>query len=78
MRASIQFGSKKNNFTVVYSNRKTLGITVTPDLDVLVNVPIDSSLDEIKASKESPMDNITTKLLFIISAKDSSTQIHWR
>lgn len=48
MTSFIQFGSKQINFKVVYSNRKTLGITVTPDLDVLVKAPIDSSLDKIK------------------------------
>lgn len=48
MKTSIQFGSKQIDFLVVYSNRKTLGITVTPDLDVLVKAPIDSSLDKIK------------------------------
>lgn len=37
MTTSIQFGSKQINFRVVYSNRKTLGIKVTPELDVLVN-----------------------------------------
>ncbi|MBI9068965.1 MAG: M48 family metallopeptidase [Salinivirgaceae bacterium] len=45
---SINFGSKKIDFLVEYSARKTLGITVTPDLDVLVKAPIDSSLDKIK------------------------------
>jgi len=48
MNASIQFGSKKIEFLVEYSNRKTLGITVTPDLDVLVKAPVESSLDKIK------------------------------
>jgi hypothetical protein len=48
MTASIQFGSKKIDFLVEYSARKTLGITVTPDLDVLVKAPIDSSIDKIK------------------------------
>jgi predicted metal-dependent hydrolase len=48
MTTSIQFGSKKIDFLVEYSARKTLGITVTPDLDVLVKAPIDSSLDKIK------------------------------
>lgn len=48
MTTSIQFGSKKIDFSVEYSVRKTLGITVTPDLDVLVKAPIDSSLDKIK------------------------------
>lgn len=48
MSNSIQFGSKKIEFLIEYSNRKTLGITVAPDLDVLVKAPIDSSLDKIK------------------------------
>jgi len=48
MTASIQFGSKKIEFLVEYSARKTLGITVTPDIDVLVKAPIDSSIDKIK------------------------------
>lgn len=48
MTASIQFGSKKIEFLVEYSARKTLGITVTPELDVLVKAPIDSSIDKIK------------------------------
>jgi predicted metal-dependent hydrolase len=48
MTTSIQFGSKKIDFLVEYSARKTLGITVTPDLDVLVKAPVDSSMDKIK------------------------------
>jgi len=48
MEASIQFGSKKIDFQVEYSARKTLGITVTPDLVVLVKSPVDSSLEKIK------------------------------
>jgi len=48
MTASIQFGSKKIDFLVEYSARKTLGITVTPDLDVLVKAPIDTALNKIK------------------------------
>lgn len=48
MTTSIQFGSKKIDFSVEYSARKTLGITVTPDLDVLVKAPVDSSIDKIK------------------------------
>lgn len=48
MDTSIQFGSKKIDFQVEFSARKTLGITVTPDMDVLVNAPIDSSIEKIK------------------------------
>lgn len=48
MITSIQFGSKQIDFNVVYSDRKTLGITVTPDMDVLVKAPVDSSIQKIK------------------------------
>lgn len=48
MTTSIQFGSKKIGFLVEYSTRKTLGITVTPNLDVLVKAPNETSLEKIK------------------------------
>ncbi|MFP4288249.1 MAG: M48 family metallopeptidase [Bacteroidales bacterium] len=48
MDTSIQFGSKKIDFQLKYSYRKTLEITVTPDLEVLVKAPVDSSLEKIK------------------------------
>lgn len=48
MQHSIQFGSKKIEFTVNYSNRKTLGIAITPELQVQVTAPHGSSIDKIK------------------------------
>lgn len=48
MTSSIQFGSKQINFHLEYSNRKSLGITVKPDLSILVKAPIDTSLEKIK------------------------------
>jgi len=56
MVTSIQFGSKKIDFLVEYSARKTLGITVTPDLHVLVKAPLDSSIEKIKGklTKKAP------------------------
>ena len=48
MKDSIQFGSKQINFKVEYSVRKTLGITVTPDLFVIVRVPVDTSIEKVK------------------------------
>lgn len=44
----IQFGSKKIDFLLEYSNRKSLGITVTPESDVLVKAPLDTSINKIK------------------------------
>jgi predicted metal-dependent hydrolase len=56
MMHSIQFGSKEICFQLSYSNRKTLGITVTPDMDVLVKAPVDSALDKIieKVKRKAP------------------------
>jgi len=46
--ATIQFGSKQITFQLVYSERKTLGITVTPEMEVQVKAPVDASLERIK------------------------------
>jgi len=48
MTESIEFGSKRIDFHLDYSNRKSLGITVTPDLEVLVKAPIDTPIEMIK------------------------------
>lgn len=56
MKSSIQFGSKQIDFRLEYSNRKSLGITITPDLSVLVKAPLAASLDKIqeKLRKKAP------------------------
>ena len=36
----IEYGSKRIDFRLEYSDRRTLGITVTPDLDVLVKAQL--------------------------------------
>ena len=48
MTSAIQFGSKQIDFRLEYSNRKTLGITVKPDLSVIVKAPVDTSLEKVK------------------------------
>lgn len=48
MTESIQFGSKTIVFRLEYSGRKSLSITVTPEMDVLVKAPADTSLEKIK------------------------------
>lgn len=56
MMATIQFGSKQIDYQIEYSERKTLGITVTPDMDVLVKAPNDSTISKIeeKLKKKAP------------------------
>lgn len=48
MTSSIQFGSKQIVFHLEYSNRKSLGIAVKPDLSVLVKAPADTALEKVK------------------------------
>jgi len=48
MKDAIQFGSKQIDFQLEFSNRKSLGITVTPDLDVIVKAPIDTTIEKVK------------------------------
>ena len=48
MTSTIQFGSKQIDFHLEYSDRKSLGITVKPDLSVLVKAPFDTSLEKVK------------------------------
>jgi hypothetical protein len=56
MLDSIQFGSKQIDFKLEYSSRKSLGITVTPDLEVLVKAPVDTPIELIreKLTKKAP------------------------
>ncbi len=44
----ILFGSKRIDFLLEYSERKSLGITVTPDFLVMVRAPLDTSMEKVK------------------------------
>lgn len=48
MVAYIQFGSKKIDFHLSFSERKTLGITINPDLKISVKAPIGTPLEKVK------------------------------
>ncbi len=48
MKDAIQFGSRTIDFRLEYSNRKSLGITVTPDMEVLVKAPADAPIEKVK------------------------------
>lgn len=56
MRSQIVFGSTPIEFNLSYSERKTLGITVTPGFEVLVTAPFTADLDTIheKLRKKAP------------------------
>ena len=44
----VEFGSRKIEFTVIYTARKTFGIKVSPDKTVHVSVPLETSMEEIE------------------------------
>ena len=67
MKLHIQFGSKQINFKLEYSNRKSLGITITPDADVLVKAPLDASLDRIKEKLRKKAPWIIKQQSFFLS-----------
>ena len=48
MKEAIQFGSKTIDFRLEYSDRKSLGITVTPEMEVLVKAPVDATMEKVK------------------------------
>ena len=45
---SIAFGSRTIVFHLEYSDRKSLGITVTPEMEVLVKAPTDTPMEKVK------------------------------
>jgi predicted metal-dependent hydrolase len=48
MMEAILFGSKTIDFRLEFSDRKSLGITVTPEMEVLVKAPKDTSIELVK------------------------------
>ncbi len=46
---TIQFGSKEIEYQIAFVDRKSLGITVTPDMEVLVKAPKDTEIAKIRS-----------------------------
>jgi predicted metal-dependent hydrolase len=46
---TFQFGSANIDYELQYSDRKTLGITVTPDMNVIVTAPIGTEIHKIES-----------------------------
>ncbi|HKB46013.1 MAG TPA: SprT family zinc-dependent metalloprotease [Chitinophagaceae bacterium] len=69
MTPQIQFGSKQIDFCLEYSDRKSLGITVTPDLSVLIKAPVDTSLQKVK-------EKLRKKAPWIIRQQDFFLSFH--
>ena len=53
---SIEFGSKTIAFRLTFTGRKSLGITITPNMEVMVKAPQNVSIERIKekVKKKAP------------------------
>ena len=69
MTAAVKFGSRQIDYKISYSNRKSLGITVTSNLEVLVKAPENASLEKIKR-------RITKKAPWIIRQQNFFLSFH--
>jgi predicted metal-dependent hydrolase len=49
MEGSVTFGRKEIGFRVQYSDRTTLGITVTPDMEVVARAPLAATMEQVTA-----------------------------
>lgn len=67
MRETIQFGSRTIDFRVQYSVRKSLGITVTPETEVLVKAPAETSIEKVKEKIRKKAPWIIKQLSFFLS-----------
>ncbi len=67
MMEEIQFGSRTINFRLEYSDRKSLGITVTPEMEVLVKAPADTSIEKVKEKIRQKASWIIKQQSFFLS-----------
>lgn len=67
MTDAIRFGSRTIDFRLEYSDRKTLGITVTPEMEVLVKAPANTSIKMVKEKIKKKAPWIIKQLSFFLS-----------
>lgn len=67
MIAAIQYGSRTIDFRLEYSGRKSLGITVTPAMEVLVKAPIDTPIEKVKEILKKKASWIIKQQSFFLS-----------
>lgn len=74
MTESIQFGSKRIDFRLEFSERRSLGITVTPEMEVLVKVPAETPLEKVKAKVRKKAPWIIKQQSFFLSFQPKTSQ----
>ncbi|MCB0523664.1 MAG: M48 family metallopeptidase [Saprospiraceae bacterium] len=74
MTEAIQFGSRRIDFRLEYSDRKSLGITVTPEMEVLVKAPVDTSMEKVKDKIRKKAPWIIKQQSFFLSFQPKTPQ----
>lgn len=74
MTAAIQFGSRTIDFRLEYSDRKSLGITVTPEMEVLVKAPKNTPLEKVKEKIRKKAPWIIKQQSFFLSFQPKTPQ----
>lgn len=74
MIETVQFGSRNIDFQLEYSERKSLGITVTPDMDVVVRAPFNTPLESIKEKIRKKAPWIIKQQSFFLSFHPKTSQ----
>ena len=77
MKEAIQFGSRKIDFRLEYSDRKTLGITVTPEMEVLVKAPAHTSLEKVKEKIKKKAPWIIRQQIFFLTFQPKTPPRHY-
>ena len=73
MIAAIQFGGRKIDFQLEFSKRKSLGISVTAELLVLVKAPVDTTLEKVKEKVKKKAPWILKQQSFFLSFHPKTT-----
>lgn len=74
MIESIDFGSQQISFQLEYTSRKSLGITVTPDLDVIVKAPVDTPMEKVKEKIRKRASWIITQQSYFLAFHPKMTE----
>ncbi|MFH0843711.1 MAG: SprT family zinc-dependent metalloprotease [Bacteroidota bacterium] len=67
MNQSVQFGSARFDFRIEYSARKTIGITVNPEMEIIVKAPNNVPVDLIKSKVRHKAPWIVKQLNYFLS-----------
>lgn len=74
MKDSFQFGSKVIDYQITYSDRKTLGITVTPESEVIIQAPLDAKIERIQEILYKRAPWILKQQSFFLSFQPRTTE----